>query len=66
MFFFVLTDRACAPIKEKEGDCLPIKKGDVLRVINTCHLKGDHKYWKVCLYDRQKGAWGKEGLISSE
>nr|XP_022315630.1 caspase recruitment domain-containing protein 11-like isoform X2 [Crassostrea virginica] len=62
-YFYI---RACAPIKEKEGDCLPIKKGDVLRVINTCHLKGDHKYWKVCLYDRQKGAWGKEGLISSD
>ncbi|XP_048758252.1 caspase recruitment domain-containing protein 14-like isoform X2 [Ostrea edulis] len=62
-FFYV---RACASIKEKEAECLPVKKGDILRVTNTNHSKGDHKYWRVCLYNRQNGQWGKEGIIPAD
>ncbi|XP_062599398.1 caspase recruitment domain-containing protein 11-like isoform X4 [Saccostrea cucullata] len=62
-YFYV---RACAAIKEKETECLPLKKGDILRVYNTNHSKGDHKYWKVCLYDRQGGKWGTEGIIPAD
>lgn len=62
-YFYV---RAGAAVKEKVPDCLPIKKGDILRVTNTYYVKGDRKYWKVCPYDRQNEKWGKEGIIPSD
>uniref|UniRef100_K1QSQ3 Uncharacterized protein n=1 Tax=Magallana gigas TaxID=29159 RepID=K1QSQ3_MAGGI len=62
----IIPSEAGAAVKEKVPDCLPIKKGDILRVTNTYYVKGDRKYWKVCPYDRQNEKWGKEGIIPSE